>query len=186
MLQNRRLVNGAGALACLAMLGYAYFAQYVQHLEPCPLCIFQRITIFALGVVFLIAALHEPRGSGAYLYAGLIALAALATIGVAARHLYVQNAPPGSIPACGAPLNALIHMFPLTQVVRKVLRAGGECAVVNWRLLGLAMPAWVLICAAALGIWGVLGNVLGHRARVKPNPWVVRRRTLGTQIGGRR
>ncbi len=185
MLQNRRLVNSAGAVACFAMLGYAYFAQYVQHLEPCPLCMFQRITILALGIVFLVAALHNPRAWGRYLYAILIAVAALATIGVAARHLYVQSQPPGSIPACGAPLEALLRMFPLTQVIRKVLRAGGECAVVNWRFLGLAMPAWVLICAAVLGVWGVLGNLLGRQPAVRQTPWIVRNRTLGKQLDGR-
>ncbi len=186
MLQNRRVVNSVGAVACFAMLGYAYFEQYVEHLEPCPLCMFQRITIFALGVVFLIAALHNPRSWGKYVYVILIAVAALATIGVSGRHHYVQSQPPGSIPACGAPLEALIRMFPLTQVIRKVLRAGGECAVVNWRFLGLAMPAWVLICAAALGIWGVIGNLLARAAPAKRNPWVVRSRTLGKQLDQRR
>ncbi len=186
MLQNRRLVNSAGAVACFAMLGFAYYAQYVLHLDPCPLCMFQRITIFVLGIVFAAAALHHPRDWGAYLYAALIAVAALATVGVSARHLYIQSLPPGSIPSCGAPLEALYRMFPLTQVVRKVLRAGGECAVVDWRFLGLAMPAWVLICAAVLGTWGVLGNLLGRGAPAKPSPWVVRGRVIGKQLDPRR
>jgi disulfide bond formation protein DsbB len=128
-------------------------------LEPCPLCIFQRITVLLLGIVFLAAALHHPRGRGAYVYAVLIAVAALLTVGVSARHLYVQSLPPGTLPSCGAPLNLLLQMFPVTEVVRKVLRAGGECALVNWTFLGLAMPAWVLICAVLLGTAGVLGNV---------------------------
>jgi protein dithiol:quinone oxidoreductase len=178
---NRRSVNLVGFLACAAMLGYAYYAQFWLHLEPCPLCMFQRITIFALGVVFLIAALHHPRAWGANVYAALIGAAALATIGVSARHLYIQSLPPGSIPSCGAPLETLMQMFPLAQVIRKVLQAGGECAVVNWRFLGLAMPGWVLICAAVVGAFGVLGNVLG-RGPAKPNPWVVRGRTVGKPL----
>ncbi len=186
MLQNRRLTNSAGAVACFAMLGYAYYAQYVQHLEPCPLCMFQHITIVVLGIVFLAAALHQPRHWGAYLYAALIAVAALATIGISARHLYIQSLPPGSVPSCGAPLDVLVRMFPVTQVIRKVLHGGGECAVVNWRFLGLAMPAWVLICAAVLGIWGVLGNVLGRGAPVRHSPWVVRGRAFGKQLDPRR
>jgi protein dithiol:quinone oxidoreductase len=181
MLQNRRSVNFVGFAACVAMLGYAYYAQYRLHLEPCPLCMFQRITIFALATVFLIAALHHPRTWGAYVYAGLIGAASLATVGVSARHLYIQSLPPGSIPSCGAPLETLMQMFPPAEVVRKVLRAGGECAVVNWRFLGLAMPAWVLICAAVLGAFGVLGNVLG-RGPAKRNPWMVRGRTVGKTI----
>lgn len=181
MLRNRRLVNAVGFAAALAMLGYAYYAQYVLHLEPCPLCMFQRIGIFVLGSVFLIAALHHPRAWGAYVYAALIAAASLATIGVAARHLYIQSLPPGSIPSCGAPLRTLMEMFPVTQVIRKVLEAGGECAVVDWRFLGLAMPAWVLICTAVLGAYGVLGNLAGRR-QAKASPWAVSGRAAGKSL----
>jgi disulfide bond formation protein DsbB len=111
-----------------------------------------------LGVVFLIAGLHNPRHWGAVVYAVLVAIAALATIGVAARHIYVQSLPPGAIPACGAPLDVLLQFTPVTQVIRKVLTGSGECSQVNWKFLGLAMPAWVLICAALLGVLGVLTN----------------------------
>jgi disulfide bond formation protein DsbB len=165
MLAYRRRLNLAGALICFALLGYAYYAQFFLHLEPCPLCLFQRLTMLALGVAFLLAALHHPRAWGAYVYGGLILIAALATIGVAARHVYIQSQPPGSIPACGAPLNTLLKMFPVSQVIRKVLHAGGECAEVNWTFLGLAMPAWVLLWAAVLGSAGFLTNVLRAPAR---------------------
>ena len=181
MLAHRRAVNFAGFAACVALLGYAYYAQYALHLEPCPLCMFQRITVLLLALVFLAAALHHPRAWGAYVYAALIGAAALATIGVSARHLYIQSLPPGSIPSCGAPLETLMQMFPVTQVIRKVLAAGGECAVVNWRFLGLAMPGWVLVCAALLGAAGVAGNVLG-RGQPSRGPWVVRGRAAGKPL----
>jgi protein dithiol:quinone oxidoreductase len=175
MLSYRRPLNFAGALICFALLGYAYFyAQGVLHLEPCPLCIFQRITIFALGVLFLLAGLHHPRGRGSYVYAALILIAALATVGIAARHVYVQSQPLGSIPACGAPLNTLLQMFPVWEVVRKVLHAGGECAVVNWTFLGLTMPAWVLLWAAVLGAAGFMNNVLSPRPRALSAPFARR------------
>ncbi len=166
---SRRALNALGLFACLGLLGYAWYAQAHLGLEPCPLCIFQRIGVLLLGLFFVLAAAHDPKGWGSRIYAVLIALAALATIGVAARHLYVQSAPPGSIPACGAPLDTLLEMFPVTTVIRKVLHGGGECAMVNWSFLGLAMPAWVLICAAVLGTWGVLANVWrpAERARAE-------------------
>jgi disulfide bond formation protein DsbB len=85
-------------------------------------------------------------------------VASLATIGVAIRHLYVQSLPPGTIPACGAPLDVLLQFTPVTEVIRKVLTGSGECSQVNWKFLGLAMPAWVLISAVALGALGVLTN----------------------------
>jgi disulfide bond formation protein DsbB len=159
VLNNRRLVNFAGFLACAALMGYALYSQHVLGLEPCPLCIFQRVGIIALGVVFLVAAIHNPRRWGAHVYAVLIGLAALTTIGVSARHLYVQSLPPGSVPSCGAPLDVMLQFTPLTEVIRKVLIGGGECQQVNWTFLGLAMPAWVLICALLLGVLGVVANI---------------------------
>jgi disulfide bond formation protein DsbB len=159
MLGNSRLVNVAGAVLCFALLGYAYYSQFYQGQDPCPLCIFQRVGVFALGVAFVLAALFAPRRLAfARAFALLIGLAALLTIGVAARHLYIQSLPPGSVPVCGATLDYMMDIFPLADVVRKVLTGSGECAKVSWRFLGLAMPAWVLIWSLALGASGVLAN----------------------------
>jgi disulfide bond formation protein DsbB len=154
-----RTANALGALACAALLAYAYYAQYVMHLEPCPLCMFQRVGIFAIGIIFAIAAAHDPAGWGRRVYAGLLVLAALATIGVAARHLYIQSLPPGTVAACGASLDFMLKVFPLTEVLVKVLSGSGECAKIEWRFLGLAMPAWVLIAAVALGAYGLWANL---------------------------
>ena len=157
---DRPLLNFGGAAACLGMFAYALYTEFALGLEPCPLCIFQRITVVSLGVVFLLAAVHNPRSRAwAWLYTALIAVAALTTIGVAARHLYIQSQPPGTIAACGAPINVMMQMFHVWQVVEKVLHAGGECAVVNWTFLGLSMPAWVLFCALILGGAGVIANI---------------------------
>jgi disulfide bond formation protein DsbB len=153
------MVNFGGAAACVAMLAYALYAQYGLGLEPCPLCIFQRIGLSALGAVFLAAALQHPRGAGRYVYAALEALAGLATAALATRHLYIQSQPPGSIPSCGAPLDVMLRYSPLTEVVRKVLTGGGECSQVNWSFAGLAMPAWVLVAALVLGFAGVRANL---------------------------
>jgi disulfide bond formation protein DsbB len=159
---RRRPLNLAGFLICAGLIAYALYAQFHLNLDPCPLCIFQRIGITAVGVLFLIAALHNPRGWGARVYAILIAVAALITIAVAARQLYIQHLPPGAIPSCGAPLSMMLKFMPLTAVIRKVLTGSGECSVINWRFLGLAMPAWVLISAAFLGAAGAIVN--GRRA----------------------
>lgn len=155
---GRRPINFAGFLICAGLIAYALYAQLHLGLDPCPLCIFQRIGIAALGVVFLVAALHNPGHSGARAYAVLIAFAALATIAVAGRQLYIQHLPPGAIPSCGAPLSMMLKFMPLTTVIRKVLTGSGECGVVNWTFLGLAMPAWVLIWAAFLGCAGAMTN----------------------------
>ena len=140
------------------MLGYALYAQLVMHLEPCPLCIFQRVGVAAMGLVFLLAALHDPGRVGARAYALLLGLATLFTVGVALRHIYIQHLPADAVPACGASLDYMLKVFPLADVVRRVLTGSGECAKVTWTFLGLSMPTWVLLSAGALGTLGIWRN----------------------------
>jgi disulfide bond formation protein DsbB len=163
-LTPRRTANLLGLLCCLGLLGYAWYAQAVLHLEPCPLCIFQRIGIAAIALVFLGAVLQAPRRAGALVYGGLILLTAAATAGVAMRHIWIQHLPEGSVPVCGATLSYMLDVFPLTDVIRKVLTGSGECAKVTWTFLGASMPEWVLIAAIGLAGLGAFANLVPRRA----------------------
>lgn len=155
---QRRILNVLGFLVCAALIAYALHSQYDLGFDPCPLCIFQRVGVILLGLAFLAAAIHDPKGPGRYVYGSLVVVFALLTAALAVRHLYIQSLPPGSLPSCGAPLATMLRFAPVTEVIRKVLAGSGECSEVNWRFLGLAMPAWVLIWALALGALGALAN----------------------------
>jgi disulfide bond formation protein DsbB len=153
-----RGLNALGAGLCLALLGYAGYVQGVLGIEPCPLCIFQRIGIAVTGLLFLIASVHHPQRRGALVYGVGIIVAAALTAAVAARHVWIQHLPPGSVPSCGATLDYMLEVFPLTDVIRKVLTGSAECAAVNWSFLGLSMPSWVLGVAAGLAALGAYAN----------------------------
>ena len=162
---HHRIASLVLGLVCLGLVGYALYLQAAQGLEPCPLCIFQRVGMIALGVVLLLAALPPARMRGAqYVAAILIGVVALASAGVSVRHVYIQSLPPGAVPACGATLDYLREIFPLTEVIRKVLTGSGECQKIDWTFLGLAMPAWALIWTAIVGTLGVVANWPGRRA----------------------
>lgn len=165
LLANRRLVNLLGFVACVLMLAFALFVEKVMHIEPCPLCMFQRVGVAALGLVFLVAAIHHPaRLSDARIYSALIFLVALFPGYVSARHVYIQSLPPGSVPSCGATLDFMLEVFPLMEVVRKVLTGGGECAKIDWQFLGLSMPVWVLIAVIGLATVGIYANARRGRS----------------------
>lgn len=155
---SRRSGNALGFLACAALMGYALYAQYVLGLAPCPLCIFQRIATIVTGILYLIAAIHNPRGIGARVYGALVALTTLGGILISARHIWIQAQPPGTVAACGADLDYLLEIMPVTDVVTKVLTGSGECGKVDWTLLGLSMPWWVAISLGVLGLWAILVN----------------------------
>lgn len=155
---DRRAGNALGFLACAGLMGYALYAQYALGLAPCPLCIFQRVATIATGILFLIAAIHNPRITGARVYGALIGLAALGGMLVSARHVWIQAQPPGTVAACGADLDYLLEIMPVTEVVSKVLTGSGECGKIDWTLLGLSMPCWVAISLAVLGAWALVVN----------------------------
>jgi disulfide bond formation protein DsbB len=156
---SRRASNWLAVAACAGALAFAFYSQYGLGLVPCHLCIFQRVTLAALGIVFLLAALASRPGARGAVFAGLIALTGLATIATAGRHVWIQMQPEGSIPACGADLAFMLDLFPLTEVILKVFKAGGECAKVDWSFLGLSMPAWVVAFAIVLTAGGILVNL---------------------------
>jgi disulfide bond formation protein DsbB len=154
-----RAGNLVGFVICAALLAYAYYSQHVLALEPCPLCILQRIVVLATGLAFLGAALHRPGRAGAMAWAGLIALIAAIGATVAARHVWITAQPPGTVAECGASLDYMLEVLPLKEVLAKVLTGSGECGTVDWRFLGLSMPAWVLAWLVALGAWGLIVNL---------------------------
>jgi disulfide bond formation protein DsbB len=157
-------LNGAGFLACVAMMAYALYAEYQLLLEPCPLCVFQRMATISLGIIFLLAALHNPAGSGRRGYALLLLLAGGAGLGVAGRHVWLQNLPADEVPACGPGFDYIVDAFPLSDALKMIFTGSGECATIDWRFLGLTMPSWVAICFAALLLLGLYANLKARRA----------------------
>jgi disulfide bond formation protein DsbB len=162
---TRRTGNLLGFLACAGLMSYALFCQYGLHLEPCPLCILQRVSVIAAGVLFLAACLQNPGDRGARVYGVLIDVAALGGIVVAARHIWVIAQPPGTVAECGASLDYMMDVLPLHEVLGKVFAGSGECAKIDWMFLGLNMPTWVLMALVGVGLWGVLVNWFAPRPR---------------------
>ncbi len=156
LLLSRRIGNLVGFLVCAGMLAFGYYLQFVVGLEPCPLCIIQRILLFAVGVAFLVAALHNPAGRlGAGLYGGVVAVIAAIGIAVAGRHVWLQHLPPDKRPACGPALDYLLSAFGPVEGLGRVLRGSGECGMVDWTLLSFSIPQWTLAAFMALSIWAV-------------------------------
>ena len=153
-LPGRRVLNFAGFAVCAGLMGFALYAQHVLLLDPCPLCVLQRVATIAVGIIFLVAALHHPGGWGRGVYAALAILAAGGGAAVAGWHWHLQNLPPSDVPACGPGLDYMLDNFPLTEALQMVFKGSGECADVVWSFLGLSMPAWVFLWMLGLGAVG--------------------------------
>ena len=146
-----------GFLFCSGLMAYALFAQYFLNLEPCPLCIFQRVAVISMGIIFLICSLLEPKSSLAKIISSTLFITSGSFgVAVASRHVWLQNLPSDQVPGCGPGLDFMMSTFPINEVFEMVFNGSGECATIDWSFLSLSMPAWVIICSLfliAYAIW---------------------------------
>ena len=126
---------------CLALLGTAYYMEYALGLEPCPMCIIQRIAVALAGLAALIGLIHNQYPK-VYFSAGGAASAT--------RHLYLQSLPADQVPTCGPDLAYLIDKSYFADALSMLFIGDGNCAEVLWSLLGISIPGWVLICCTLI------------------------------------
>lgn len=153
---NSRIWFFLGFLGCVFLLAMGAYFQFVGGLDPCPLCISQRIAILLTGLVFLAAAVHNPGQTGVTAYAIAGALTALGGGAISTRHVWIQHLPPDKVPECGPGLDYVLQNFPLLETVKLMLSGTGDCAKVDWTLLGFSMPAWTLLAFLMLATLSLL------------------------------
>ena len=150
LLPPRRAAYALGFLVCAGLMAWALYLQYGLDLDPCPLCIFQRVAVITTAVIFLVAAVHNPGRRWAAAYALLTLIVAGTGAALAAWHVWIQAQPKGSVAACGMGLNYMLETLPLTEVIGRVLKGSGECAEQGWLLMGLAIPSWTFVFFVAM------------------------------------
>ena len=160
---NSHSTNGIICFACLALLLTALYMEHSMGLEPCPLCILQRILVIAVGLGSLIAFLIKPGVIGIRLSSGLCLILSGLGAGLGIRHLWLQSLPEDQAPACGPGLEYLMDVLPLFDVLKLILEGDGSCAEVVWSLFGISIPGWTLI--------GFIGLILVSLTQIiQPRP----------------
>lgn len=149
---------------CAALLGFGYYLQHVQGLEPCPLCMVQRAFFYAVGFTCLIAAAHGPRRIGIALYGVTGALLAAGGAATASRQVWLQHLPADKVPQCGPDLFFMLENLPLSRTLEKLVQGSGECAAVDWKFLGLSIAGWSLVWFVVLAVYLLWVAARGVRA----------------------
>ncbi|MGQ3058636.1 MAG: disulfide bond formation protein B [Nevskia sp.] len=153
----------AGFAGCVAGLLFALLLQHGYGLEPCPMCIFQRVAMAFAGLGFLGGAVFAPKAGGRWLWVVLALLGALAGAAIAGRHVWLQGLPPDQVPACGPTLDYLLDLLPVGEVVTLVLKGDGNCAKIDAAFLGISLPGWTLVAFIALSLYALLIPRLARR-----------------------
>jgi disulfide bond formation protein DsbB len=150
-----RLAYLWGGIAPFALVGFGLYIQVKHNLEPCPLCISQRIAFMALGLTFLIAVAHNPTGIWRKIHGALQFIAAAAGAGIALRHIWIQSHADQVMAECGAGFDYIFERFPFRKAVELVFKGTGECSAIDWTLFGLTIPQLSLIAFTGLGFYAV-------------------------------
>lgn len=146
---------GLLALGCAGAMAFAMYQQYYNFIEPCPMCIMQRIAVMVVGIFALIFALFNPKRWMLKIAALLVSICALTGVGVAGRQLWLQSLPADQVPACGPGLEYMLETMPFWSVISSALKGTGDCAVVDWALFGLALPFWsgLFLFGSTVFVW---------------------------------
>jgi len=156
-LPSYRVVNLVQVFSSLMLMiiAVAYFENSLK-LEPCYLCVTQRAFIIAIGIICTLAVVHNPRQFGQRIYAVLSISMVVFGSYFSGKQLWLQSLPASQVPSCGFPVEYLFDNFSITEVITKLLHGDGNCAEVQWHLMGLSMPGWVMISFFGFGVLGML------------------------------
>jgi disulfide bond formation protein DsbB len=141
-------INTRSLLLFLTLLSFGLFGaslyfQYVEHMEPCPLCVAQRISILLLAFTYLFA-LFTKRPTLKAINTFFQFLFSIFGASMAARHVWLIHTPALQRPGCLPELSLLWKYLPFKDVLHAFLNGTESCVENTWALLGLSMPEWTL------------------------------------------
>jgi disulfide bond formation protein DsbB len=149
------------AIVGAAALGGAWIFQYGFGLQPCPLCLEQRIAYyFAIPLACLLAAGVAFGASRKVVVAGFVVIAAgmLWNAGLGAYHAGIEWGFWPGPQDCSGPITDLGGAGGILKKIEtiKIVR----CDEVQWKFLGLSLAGYnvlISLALAALAIWGARG-----------------------------
>lgn len=127
---------------------YSLFAQYYQNIEPCPLCMIQRWTLFLITILAFTFMLHNPKNLLIKLYSLIIIGLSTFGIKIAYQHLCLISLPKSQQPqSCGMPLDVLFYKLPFLNFINYILKGDAECSKIDWKIFGIIAPqAFMILC----------------------------------------
>ena len=152
-----RLAYWLGFVVSFGLVALALVIQTRYQLEPCPLCISQRVVFMVIGVLFLAAAIqNSSKVFFVKAYALLQMLAALGGAGVAIRHWWLQVHKDEMLVDCGVGFDYMFENFPLQKAITLVFKGTGDCAAIDWTFLGFSIPQLALISFVGFVVYAAL------------------------------
>jgi len=151
---NRYRNTGTLIVGLIALfLAGALVLEFAFDMEPCPLCLTQRLFFMLAGVIALIGTCSLAPNRA---WPIATAITALVGIGFALRQLYLYLLPPDQIPTCSAPISRLIEFAPFMELLTAMTMGTGNCAEASFPFLGMDLPGYMIPLGSLVGFALVL------------------------------
>ena len=132
--------NIYAAILSFLMIVAALWIQLTYQLEPCPLCITQRIIFIVLGLLFVFFVWLPLNFFVRIIYLLAIGITSIVGLIFSARHVLIQQKYI-TVPAeCGIDLDYMFENFPLMEAFNLLFQGTGDCSKVDWSFYGLSLP----------------------------------------------
>ncbi len=132
----------------------ALYMQYFADLEPCRLCIVQRVFVIGTGLFALLAFLHNPKNIGKKIYSVLALIMSGLGGFYAYTHVALQQAAlkGEATTSCGVPVEYAFEHFPLFEALEMFFDPSKSCSIIDAEFLGLSIPGWTLVLFVGLSL----------------------------------
>lgn len=143
------------AMSALAFELVALFFQYGMDLQPCVMCIYQRVAVWALFIAGVIGSVGCKNIIARILAFGLWGTGAIWGLVIAQEHVQMQTAKFSFLFSCEFEPN-FPSWAPLHEWLPSLFAATGDCGEISWQFFGFSMPQWMvfifLIYTALFGV----------------------------------
>lgn len=159
-----RKISSLGLFLCAVVIATALYLEHEYMLATCPLCILQRIVFITMGGIFLLGIIFRMPGKLGYVYSSILILLAAIGAAIATRQIWLQYFAPPQKVSCAASLERLMDLYPFLDALKIALSGAGECAIIDFTILGLSIAVWSLLLFVAMGL-GMIGVIYLRKKR---------------------
>ena len=151
-------INLLGALLSFLLVGLALTIQTQFNLEPCPLCVSQRIVFILIGLLFLVFSFLNPTRLIKFIHFASLSVVNIVGMVFAIKHILIQGKWI-TVPAeCGIDLDYMFENFPIREAFSLLFKGTGDCSEIDWLFLGLSLPqlaliAYIMFCVITFYIY---------------------------------
>ncbi len=133
------------AVIALSFEAIALFFQYKMSLEPCIMCVYQRVAMLGIVLAALPALLRpELLISRLVSFIGWLTASAWG-LKLAVEHVKMQNPENFMLLMSCDVFPNFPNWMPLHHWLPSIFEPRGTCGDIDWMFLGLSMPEWMIV-----------------------------------------